>query len=69
MNVQSKNAASQWRGPLFALSLSLVLAAAAPSRIAAQQTAPQAAQQVAPKAAPAAKPAQKKEAGELVAGD
>jgi hypothetical protein len=57
MNVQSKNAASQWRGPLFALSLSLVLAAAAPSRIAAQQTAPQAAQQVAPKAAPAAKPA------------
>jgi len=56
MNAQSKNASSHWRGPLFALALSLVLAAAAPSRIAAQQTAPQAAQQVAPKAAPAAKP-------------
>ncbi len=53
MNLRSKNATSNWRGTLFALALSLFLAAAAPSRFVAQQTAPQ----TAPKAAPAAKPA------------
>ncbi len=53
MNLRSKNATSNWRGTLFALALSLFLAAAAPSRFVAQQTAPQ----TAPKVAPAAKPA------------
>jgi hypothetical protein len=48
MKVHHKNAILPWRGPIFALSLSFALAAAAP----AQDAAPPSAQQTAPKPAP-----------------